>query len=46
LKPKIPHVDIPDDDVSDAAQSLAESEHELGMKLDAPNRGGERQFWE
>ena len=46
LKPKVPHVDIPDDDVADATQSLAESEKELGMKLEAPNTGGERHFWE
>ena len=46
LKPKVPHVDIPDDDVADATQSLAESEKELGMKLEIPNTGGERHFWE
>ena len=38
LKPKVVEVLLPDDDVEDSATSLVESEKELKMKLNVPER--------
>jgi len=36
LKPKVIHIDYPDDDVADTTESLAETEKEMGTHFEAP----------